>query len=65
MLRCSDALHIKKAEAMKGGEAHIVAGVIDTGGSRGINPHIILEEAALNEILTVSQPKSKAAPEPW
>ena len=50
---------------MKGGEAHIVAGVIDTGGSRGINPHIILEEAALNEILTVSQPKSKAAPEPW
>ena len=62
MLSCSDGLHIKKAGAMKGGEAHIVGGMIDTGGSRGINPHIILKEAALNEILTVSQPKSKAKP---
>ena len=47
---------------MKGGEAHIVAAVIDTWGSGGINPHIILEEAQLNPNCIATKAKGRLKP---
>ena len=47
---------------MKGGEAHIVAGVIDTWASQGINPHIILKEAQLDPNCIATKAKGRLNP---